>query len=47
MEGWRQEAAWLNEKKREELMERAKKLLTWIGLLMVNRPILIRSATKT
>jgi hypothetical protein len=28
------EAAWLNGKKREELMERAKKLLTWIGLLM-------------
>jgi hypothetical protein len=52
------EAAWLNgnnlekeetKKKKEERKKRQneRKDLTLTGLLMVNRPILIRSATKT
>jgi hypothetical protein len=50
------EAAWLNGEKREELMERAKKLSTWIGLLMegptalfrvADNPVTIRDATSS
>jgi hypothetical protein len=51
------EAAWLNgdnlekeeinEAEREKKRKDERKVLTLTGLLMVNRPILIRSATKT
>jgi hypothetical protein len=51
------EAAWLNgnncekeeinEAEKEKKRKDERKVLTLTGLLMVNRPILIRSATKT
>jgi hypothetical protein len=51
------EAAWfngnnwekeeINEAEKEKKRKDERKVLTLTGLLMVNRPILIRSATKT